>query len=402
MNIKCVCYKMNGDTKMSLFLDKSICDSFRKSIGETNIFSHDQELKNHYNLFCVVMDRLDSSVHYLNEHSEKPKTENDFLFFITHSCIVLDAVKQLFQSLNLENDYTTDNKDSYVYFKDTCAAYPVIFPENQTPTDDKFFEYFRSLSMAHPFETSRPKFFKKNEIQYSSWVIAHSHFSNTKDSVGARIYSNQFEDIQDLKFSFEQLKKYIASRYLLINEATEKIYQIIEEKRILWRKNKIPSRLSSVQILTEIKERLVERYENTYSIDLVLDCFDIPLTNSNNQNIVSKYRNNIESLLPSLIDTVEELDHEALEAKLSSLLYARPKKMHQMANYQLEKIFTYLNVNDGISSNYYWGLEQTEGFVNELGSKWVTIDTNKMNAEEIKLLVRVACYFEKEHQNNKH
>lgn len=347
------------------------------------------------------MDRLDSSVHYLNEHSEKPETENDFLFFITYSCIVLDAVKQLFQSLDLKNIYTDpNNEESYMYFKDTCAAYPVIFPENKIPTDDKFFEYFRSLSMAHPFETSRPKFFKKNEIQYSPWIIVQSNFSSIKDLVGARIYSNQFEDIQDLKFSFEQLKKYIASRYFLINEATEKIDQIIEEKRVFWRGNKIPRNLSTVQTLKEIKERLVERYEYTYSIDLVLDCFNVQLTDTKNQNIVSKYRNNIEKLIPSLIDNVEGLDHDKLEVNLSSVLYPRPKNMHQGANYQLEKTFMYLNIDDGISSNYQWGLKQAEGFVNELGSKWVTINTNKMNAEEIKLLVRVACYFEKEEQNN--
>ena len=51
----------------------------------------------------------------------------------------------------------------------------------------------RSLSMAHPFETSRPKFFKKGEIQYFPWVIANSNFTNilgAKDGVGIRIYSD--------------------------------------------------------------------------------------------------------------------------------------------------------------------------------------------------------------------
>jgi hypothetical protein len=47
--------------------------------------------------------------------------------------------------------------------------------------------------MAHPFETSRPKFFKKGEIQYFPWVIANSNFTNilgAKDGVGIRIYSD--------------------------------------------------------------------------------------------------------------------------------------------------------------------------------------------------------------------
>lgn len=384
-----------------MFLDKSVCDSFRKSIGETSLFSDDKELREHYNLFCVVMDRLDSSVYYLNKHSQKPKTENDFLFFIVHSCIVLDAVKQLFRSLNLKNSYNdTHNKDSYMYFSDTYIIYPSIFPKDNLPTDDKFFEYFRSLTMAHPFETSRPKFFKKNEIQYSPWVIARSHFSGLEDPVGTRIYSNQFEEIQDLIFSFKRLKEYITSRYSLIDEATEKIYQIIEEKRESWKENKIPRQLSSVQTLIEIKERIVERYEDTHSINLVLNCFEVQLTDISNQNIVLKYRKNIEKLLPSLIDAIEALDHEKFENILNYVLHARPKTMHHLANYQLEKIFTYLDVNDEISSNYHWGLKQAEAFACDLGSKWVTINTIKMNAEEIKLLVRVACYFENREEMN--
>lgn len=386
---------------MDVFLDKSICDRFRESIGETKIFVYDKELKDHYNLFYVVMDRLDSSIEYLNKNSEKPKTENDFLFFITHSCIVLDAVKQLFRSLDLKNTYTdTDDATSYTYFKDTCTAYPRIFPEDNLPTDDKFFEYFRSLSMAHPFETSRPKFFKKNEIQYSPWIIVRSRFSELKDPVGARIYSNQFEDIQDLKFPFKCLKGYVNSRYLLIDEATEKIHQIIEEKRENWKKNKIPRQLPPIQTLKEIKKRLKERYEETYDIDSALNCFKVQLTDINNQSIVSNYLKVIEDLLPSLIDTIDMLNHEKSENLLHSVLNTRPKNMHQMANYQLEKIFTYLDISDGTSSNYQWGLEQAEDFVEELGNKWISINTDTMNAEEIKLLVRAACYFEKKEQLN--
>ncbi|MFL2077166.1 hypothetical protein [Marinilactibacillus psychrotolerans] len=386
---------------MGVFLDKSICYRFRESIGETKIFVYDEGLKNHYNLFCVVMDRLDSSIEYLNKNSKKPKTENDFLFFITHSCIVLDAVKQLFQSLNLTNTYTDiNNANSYTYFKDTCTAYPRIFPEDKLPTDDKFFEYFRSLSMAHPFETSRPKFFKKNEIQYSPWIIVRSSFSELKDPVGARIYSNQFEDIQDLKFPFERLKGYINSRYLLIDEATEKIHQIVEEKRGIWKKNKIPRQLPPIQTLEEIKKRLKERYEETYTVDSALNCFKVQLTDINNQSIVLNYLKVIEDLLPSLIDTIDMLNHERSEDLLYSVLNTRPKSMHQMADYQLEKIFMYLDISDETSSNYHWGLEQAEDFAEGLGNKWVSINTDTMNAEEIKLLVRVACYFEKKEQLN--
>lgn len=39
-----------------------------------------------------------------------------------------------------------------------CMNYPLNLEEKNCPSDDKFFEYFRALIFAHPFETSRPKF----------------------------------------------------------------------------------------------------------------------------------------------------------------------------------------------------------------------------------------------------
>lgn len=386
---------------MNQFLDEQIYTDFRESMSEIHIFIHDEELKEDYNLFSVVIDRLESSVGYLNKNSEQPDTEDEFLIFIMYACIVLDAVKQLFKSLEIESVYSDpENNDSYTFFKDVCLGYPLHLTEEECPTDDKFFEYFRSLSMAHPFETSRPKFFKKGEIQYSPWVINNSRFSKIEDAVGTRIYSNQYDEIRDLKFSFSLLKEYIKSRYLQIHLITEKIDQIIENKREKWKENTIPKGLSSTETLLEIKERLEERYEDTYLIDLTLDCFKSHLTQSKNEEIVSEYLEAIKNKIPDLVDATEELNREKIYNTLDNLLHARPKNMHKGAYYQLEKIFSYLNIGHEGSSNYIWGLEQAQTFVDELGHKGITIDTFEMDAEEIKLLIRIACYFEKRNQMN--
>ena len=82
---------------------------------------------------------------------------------------------------------------------------PLNIEKHKCPTDDKFFEYLRSIMFAHPFETNRPKFFMKHEIQYSPWVIANNpatKFRGIKDGVGVRIYSNKFDEIKDLIFFF--------------------------------------------------------------------------------------------------------------------------------------------------------------------------------------------------------
>lgn len=85
-----------------------------------------------------------------------------------------------------------------------------------------------------------------------------------------------------------------------------------------------------------------------------------------------------------------------------SIIYERPKDMHQMAHYQLEKIYSYLDERSDCidpASNEYWGLQQAYEFSQEFAKNWVTIDVRTMQYDEIKLLVAVACYLEKEKQD---
>ncbi|MBA4698458.1 MAG: hypothetical protein H2212_03410 [Ruminococcus sp.] len=389
---------------MKGFLDVEICEKFRKVIVETNIFENDNEYREHYNLICAVMDRIDSSIAYLNINASPPKTEESLLFFIVYSCMLLDGVKQLLKSLEIETEYQNqDSHESYKFFKDICMGRPLFIPQEKCPTDDKFFEYLRSLSMAHPFETSRPKFFKKGEIQYSPWVISNSTMMNlmgVKDGVGIRIYSNQFDESQDLIFSFNILKGYINSRFHLMEKVTEKVYQIIADKEKEWKKDKVPIDLSPIDTLTRIVEILKKRYENTYSIDISILYLQCSLTESANKGIVSSYQKVITDLIPCLIDSVEELDYEKIAMIFSEVLHARPKFTDEMAHYQLEKIFSYLNIGDELTSNYTWGILQADIFTDNFAKKWVKINTDTMNADEIKLLVSVACYFEKIEQDN--
>ena len=108
----------------------------------------------------------------------------------------------------------------------------------------------------------------------------------------------------------------------------------------------------------------------------------------------------IANALPSICDAVDNLEHPLVE-ELCDNLFKRPQKMHQMAGYQLEKIFCYLGDNglrDG-SSNELWGLQQAKNFSDAFANKWVSIDVDEMSHTEIHLLVRVACFMEKNEQD---
>lgn len=386
---------------MNVLLDSSICNNFRNTINQSPFFVNDEQYKVHYNLFCAVMDRLDSNIEYINNHQEPPKTEDDLLSFLMFSCMVLDAVKLVLKSLEISSDFSEKGKiESYQYFKETCLGFPLNLSEEKCPNDDKFFEYLRSIAFAHPFETSHPKFFKKDEIQYSPWVIANRRILGLRgisDGIGVRLYSNMFDGIQDLIFSFDILKKYLCSRYKQLEKATRKLNEILLEKEQEWRNHKVDRNLTPVDTLKETAKVLQSRYESTSSLEKAILYLECKHTKPENSEVISSYREAIIKSIPDLCDATDSLDHEKLEDILTGILRANPKKMYPSANYHLEKIYTYLH-EENSPVNIAYGLELAELFANEFARKWVTIIPDEMSYSEIQLLVSAACYLEKESQ----
>lgn len=376
---------------MEVFLNPDVYREFRNAFNETPLFMYNEEYKTCFNLFCAVTDRLESCIEYLNGHAETPKTEEDFLSFVMFSCMVLDAVKHVLKQLDIEKF------DKIDYFQNICLSKPLNIEKHKCPTDDKFFEYLRSIMFAHPFETNRPKFFMKHEIQYSPWVIANNpatKFRGIKDGVGVRIYSNKFDEIKDLIFSFDVLKKYIKSQYLLLDLATEKVKEIVSLKEIEWKKHKINRSLDFLDILKEIKDILKLRHEEYYDVETVIRYMGCKNTLKENLTSVERFKQGIIEIIPDLCDAIDSLNYEMATEKLDYILHQRPWKMHSMANYQLGKIYCDLNETQ-IVSKREWALEQVELFSKEFAKKWVTIIPQEMSFDEIKLLVTVSCYLEK-------
>lgn len=376
---------------MEVFLNPDVYREFRNAFNETPLFMYNEEYKTCFNLFCAVTDRLESCIEYLNGHAETPKTEEDFLSFVMFSCMVLDAVKHVLKQLDIEKI------DKIDYFQNICLSKPLNIEKHKCPTDDKFFEYLRSIMFAHPFETNRPKFFMKHEIQYSPWVIANNpatKFRGIKDGVDVRIYSNKFDEIKDLIFSFDVLKKYIKSQYLLLDLATEKVKEIVSLKEIEWKKHKINRSLDYLDILKEIKDILKLRHEEYYDVETVIRYMGCKNTLKENLTSVERFKQGIIEIIPDLCDAIDSLNYEMATEKLDYILHQRPWKMHSMANYQLGKIYCDLNETQ-IVSKREWALEQVELFSKEFAKKWVTIIPQEMSFDEIKLLVTVSCYLEK-------
>ena len=388
------------------FLNPSYCYDFREAINASPIFAYNPSYMARFHLCCAVMDRLDTCVAKLNTYGDYPDSEEDFLIFMMFASMTTDAVKEILSQLGIhkKKDPIYDSDEDYKYFREAYLNSPIYNLDADIPTDEEFFQHFRSLSFAHPAETSRQKFMHKGETQYSPWVIVNRDIAclrGYEDAVGVRIYTSLKEDILDLRISFAQLKDYVRSRYERISLATKWAYEQIELSKAEWRKKKINRTQCPIDVLREIDTVLDTRFERNYSIKELLRYMECEITNKDNITSVEHYREAIVNIIPALCDAVDDLDHEAVE-ELCYELFKRPKKMHQMADYQLEKIYGYLgdNASPNAPSDVWYGLRQASYFAEGFAKKWVTIDVNVISHVEIQLLARVACYLERKEQES--
>lgn len=179
-----------------------------------------------YHYAFTVMSRVEMCISYLNMHSTCPYTEEDLLSFMMYSCMLIDSIKLIFKEFGIESPEPTLR-----YFKDACLSNAIFTGEKKYPTDDKFFEYFRSLTFAHPLDTSRAKFLEKGEKHFSPWVtVNHVPDILDDDVVGARVYSNKHDRIISFEFQFDSLKTYVKAKYNDLNLATEWARGIVETK----------------------------------------------------------------------------------------------------------------------------------------------------------------------------
>lgn len=383
------------------YLNAQLCKKLREVINSSPIFSHDSDYLSQYNLCCAVMDRLDTCIEKLNNYGDYPESEEDFMVFMMFSCMLKDAISELFKRLKIEY-----KKENSKYFESIYHKSPVYNFEAEEPSDDNFFEYLRSLIFAHPCETSRAKFLRKNEVQYSPWVIVNDHIRmlcEYKDAVGVRVYTNISEEILDILLPFSVLKEYIRSKYNILPLATQCITNQILEVESQWKKVKINRNQKPLAVLEEIEKVLSSRYFETSSIigELIrfLRC---ELSDESNKCSVEKFKSEIIRHIFALCDATDNLDNDAIYNIYDNII-CRPKKMHNLAAYQLEKINFYLrdeNSENICIEDKKFGLRQAEYFANEFAKKWVIIDTETMSYEEIQLLVNTACFLERKEQDS--
>ena len=411
------------------YLDKNIIANFRNMLNSSPIFYAEEEYKNNWNFICAMMDRVDSAVNYINSFNISHfETEESLINFLTYCCILKDSIIGLFSSIKSLNEfYKTNIKEQSKYFKDDFNKFMNLYNSNSTEktcSDDKFFDFIRSISFAHPLDTSRAKFIKPHDKLFSPFVLVNNLFHDKiKNPIGIAIYSLMDDKTIHFWFSANNIIDYVCNKYKLFDNATNWFAEQIEKYSNKWSKTKVNRKLSSIDLLNNIKEILNERHCDSFYIDKTIQLLNCNVFDNSNICNVTKYKKALLKTLPKLCDWIDSLQNENLyPAEFFQLLDPEPSILYPHAHYELSKIFSYLN-NEIIDyktyinnrniylksnynvdvSNFEWGLIQAELFFKTLGKNYINFDMSNINsATEIKLLTKVALFMEMQKQNKGH
>lgn len=379
------------------FFEVDFCGNLRALVNATNVFYMNDQEKTLWNMLCAMMDRVDESTKSLNRYENCPKNIDDFMLFMMHSCIIKDATKKVLEAVGI--NYYKISCSLPRCFWDVCKGQPFNLSDDEIPTDDKFFEYIRSLVFAHPLETSRSIVAKRgmNEVHYAAGVILDDFYSGQKDSVSILVYSNVRKESLKIVIKFELLKQYIRYQYGILEKVLQRYEKQKNEFENSFKKLKVDRTGSVVDILLDIKRIENLRYHETGEIDDLISLMSVKPDTDKNQNSLSQVQCKFEEILNNFCDAIDGMDYELSYQILQNILYKHPKRMHEGAHYELEKIFSYLH-EDAYWTDQIWGKQMAANFAKGFASKWVDIDVNKMSFDEIKVLTTVACYLEAQEQ----
>lgn len=375
---------------------ENLCGKLRDVVNSTNIFYEDAVERKIYNPICAMMDRLDESMGYVSTHAELPKDKNELLLALNHVSIVAGAIKELFIKLGL--NYNDIEKGLPRYFSDICISEPFYLATEQIPSDDAVFEYIRAISFAHPLRTDRCHLVKQIKGDHCSPFLLLGDFICGKGCFGICVYSNLSNDTFHIKVPYQALMSYVYERFNLISYIISVLEQKIENKEKIWRERKVKRDATPIEILEDILSIQEERYIQTYEVRRLLSILTCPYSTPKNQKSLEQVHEAIFNIIPSLCDAIDDMDGELFYNIADTIVGARPKKPYEMFFYHMEKIFSYLSPN-AYPSDQSWGLRQADEFSKEFAQKWVDIDVNTMDYEEIKALVTVSCYLEAQKQN---
>lgn len=387
--------------KSEELLDSSLCDSMYRTLNHMNVFKYDEELRSKHTQVCAMLDRLRHATSWINAHQEAPKGVNaptQLMMFMMFASIIKDSIEKVRGEFGLSSAiFDKGRSESRQFFLDVCCGDPLNISREKCPTDDGFFQYFRSLVFAHPGKVSLPQnILRPGEIQYCPFIVENGlkHYANEPDDyVGVMIYSTEKDrDWKTLRIRFSALKSYLKSRYDSLGLVLQMIEEKIKSCRKVWMKIDVDSTLSPIEQLRFMRNEFNRRCEGRmeYEVGRLIELLEAPCTLVANQASVVAYYKAIESVLPRLVRCFTALDYSGFIEIVDAFSEYEVDESFQL-NSTLSKISEYLSDKD----RREWATNDINMVAQDFVKKWVRIDQSVMSDQEIKMLIALACYNER-------
>ena len=381
-------------------LDSSLCDSMYSTLNDTNVFKFDEELKSKHTQVCAMLDRLRHATSWINDHQETPKGVNaptQLMTFMMFASVIKDSIEKVRGEFGLSSAFFDKGRpESRQFFADVCCGDPLNISSDKCPTDDGFFQYFRSLVFAHPGKVSMSQsILRPGEFQYCPFIVENGlqyYADEPDDYVGVMIYSTEKDrDWKTLRVRFSALKAYLKSRYDSLGLVLAKIEQKIKSSRMAWAKVVVDPTLPPLEQLKFMRCEFNKRCEDMmeYEVGRLIELLEAPCTIKENQSSVAAYRKEIEDAVPRLVECFTALDYSGFISIIDHYSEHEVDEVLKL-NYHLQKIFEYLDDEDRRG----WATRDIELVANDFVKKWILIDQSTMSDAELKMLITLACYYE--------
>ncbi|MDD4815530.1 MAG: hypothetical protein PHQ62_00100 [Clostridia bacterium] len=371
---------------------------------------------NSWNQICGIMNRIEDTLYYVNtlelgNYAHGHRSCFDFYEFIMHISVIIDSIKWLAKIFEIPQ-YLTDK----IRLSNTCFARKGI---KNIGCDEKFFDYIRSLVVAHPIETSRhPEYIpakdimhicpyivpagsaimnlrkiKKKNFDYDVVIYVSSSANSNNKHVYIRVAD--FVKYVDKWLNFIKIIIKYIDKYNKKTDSDYKIQHIKEEKEFK----------TFTQYLNNLIRESEKRFDNAFALQelkyILLSKSSFP----ENNIYISKYKNAIKYCIHEYHSVLQDMNRNEnaglkyikrnYSTNIVSLIYDPPtydldKYNDNMIYYAFEKT-SYLDGKHSYNDEQ-WGRQQFEMHLYQIVKDMALKIDSRCSSQEYMLLLNTALY----------
>jgi hypothetical protein len=210
-----------GNNVFQLKLNSDVLVILREKVNEEQNISYNKRYGKYraWDKICAILDRLDDTVYFLNElklnTGKYRRSAFDFYNFMNNASVVIDCIKELVKIFNVPDDI----------IKKSTEIFNQLGSDGQG-TDERYFEYLRSLCSVHPLETSRHKRYQSNDFECCPYVLWNNREIVNDCDIYAVVYTSKDEDTNKrVQIYISEIFEYVKTRFDFLTEITNVIDQ---------------------------------------------------------------------------------------------------------------------------------------------------------------------------------